>query len=72
LLKTAPDKLCGTCHKGDGPRFSKVHSGMNPSGKSCLSCHDPHGAPAKGLLYPVQHVPFKQGSCKACHPGRNN
>jgi predicted CXXCH cytochrome family protein len=72
LLKTAPEKLCATCHKGDDARYAKAHSGMTPSGKSCLSCHDPHGAPEKGLLYPVQHAPFKQGSCKACHPGRNN
>jgi predicted CXXCH cytochrome family protein len=72
LLKAARAELCLTCHQSQGEGFARAHGGLAPSGRSCLSCHDPHGAPAKGLIYPVQHAPFQQGQCKECHPGRKN
>jgi hypothetical protein len=46
-----------------------VHQGIRPGNDSCLKCHDPHGGPTKGLLFPVSHKPFAEGKCSPCHPG---
>jgi hypothetical protein len=72
-LQEAPFALCSKCHDLDRESFKKGHQGIDWGRKECLSCHDPHGAPAPGdgLLLPYQHQPFKDQECSSCHGGNS-
>jgi predicted CXXCH cytochrome family protein len=69
MLSVSKEALCADCHDIEASGFTAIHKGIKPSAGSCLSCHDPHGGNDKNLLYPVVHLPFKQGNCKPCHTG---
>ncbi len=69
IAKDADVNLCGDCHEIDPATLKRTHQGIDPSASSCLSCHDPHGGPDKGLTLPVKHAPFAEGDCTPCHEG---
>ncbi len=69
MLNTGKAELCGRCHKLTGKEFLARHGNIQPGPDSCISCHDAHGGPDSGLLYPVGHAPFLEGSCTPCHRG---
>ena len=73
LLRDTPFGLCAKCHELDQKAFKASHQGVGWGKKDCLSCHDPHGAPApgEGLLLPYRHQPFADQECSSCHGGNS-
>lgn len=66
LLVSAQSALCGNCH--DVAELAAKHGGLLTAATTCTGCHLPHGgATAKLLTGPVQHAPFAEASCNACH-----
>ncbi|MDH3524445.1 MAG: cytochrome c3 family protein [Acidobacteriota bacterium] len=59
-------ELCGECHDlGD---LQHRHGQQLTAVTDCARCHEPHGSDnARMLVGAVQHRPFAEGSCEACH-----
>jgi predicted CXXCH cytochrome family protein len=58
--------MCSLCH-GDGERLLEAHADIPVEGTRCTSCHDAHASRSDGLLLPIVHEPFADGSCEMCH-----
>lgn len=66
LIKKSDPELCLGCHTRR-EQLQKTHMGRNPQSMACLECHNPHGGGQRALLRKVQHQPFADGDCSACH-----
>ena len=67
LLKAALPDLCLGCHDAEEMK-TKVHKGQPVHGTTCVGCHNPHGSDiGKMLSGTMQHRPFQEGTCGACH-----
>lgn len=66
LLKKAGAGLCLGCHAASASLAGK-HLGRELKGMDCLSCHNPHGSATPSLVRNVQHRPFAEKRCNACH-----
>ena len=69
LLARAPAALCASCHDISTAALRTAHRGLLTSGSDCTGCHAPHASESKNLTLPVQHPPFAEGECDACHQG---
>ncbi len=69
MTKAGIAKLCSECHATGTKEFLASHQGISPGKQSCMQCHDAHGSTGKGLLYPIGHAPFMEGTCTPCHEG---
>jgi predicted CXXCH cytochrome family protein len=67
LLASSVPGQCLDCHDGESDDFRRLHLGLEGSQIDCRKCHDAHGAPLEGLMLQVQHGPFEDRSCAACH-----
>ncbi|NOZ94641.1 MAG: hypothetical protein GXP47_07890 [Acidobacteria bacterium] len=66
LLNEAVPALCFECHDMEG--LQPKHGGQLGKQVNCLACHAPHGSEAPNMLLgSVQHPPFGEGECDACH-----
>ncbi len=66
LLVARQSELCGNCH--DAAALAPKHGELLTPATSCTGCHLPHGGPvAKLLTGKVQHSPFQEATCNACH-----
>ncbi len=66
LLIAPVKELCTTCH--ELATLQAGHSNQLTPGANCSTCHTPHGSDIPHMLAgAVQHVPFKEKSCDACH-----
>jgi len=70
LLSHKVADLCTGCHDAKAPPLVKAHRGLVPTGAGCVSCHDPHVSPRKGLVRAVGHPPFTNEDCGGCHQAR--
>ena len=61
------NSLCGLCHSADDADVIESHYEIPIAGTRCTSCHDAHASKDAGLLLPVAHEPFAEGSCEMCH-----
>jgi predicted CXXCH cytochrome family protein len=67
LLKAALPDLCLECHDREEMK-TKVHKDQPVGGTDCIGCHGPHGTDFPHMIAgSVQHRPFKDGTCEACH-----
>ena len=66
FLKKKGSSLCFSCHRNT-ETLARIHKVKNVKGLDCLSCHNPHGGPQKGLLRSFRHPPYAQGKCQTCH-----
>jgi predicted CXXCH cytochrome family protein len=67
LLRSPAAELCATCHDTASPDLNKAHRGLLGARSDCAGCHEGHASESKKLLLRVQHPPFGQGECAACH-----
>ncbi len=58
--------ICLRCHGGN-PRLGEVHQGVDIESSKCTICHLPHQSDREKLLYKVEHTPFQERDCAACH-----
>ncbi len=66
LLADPVPSLCLGCHDLDG--LQARHGGQLGDRVDCLACHDPHGNDVPNMLLgSIQHPPFGEGECGACH-----
>jgi len=61
------NKLCSLCHDATKAELIESHYDIPIQGARCTSCHDAHASVDTGLLLPVTHEPFADGSCEMCH-----
>jgi predicted CXXCH cytochrome family protein len=69
MLVKAPGALCTSCHDISAQAIKVAHKGLLTAHTDCTSCHEPHASDSKTLTLPVQHPPFSDGDCGACHSG---
>ena len=69
MLVKAPGALCTSCHDISAQSIKVAHKGLLTLRADCMSCHEPHASDSKTLTLPVQHPPFADGDCGACHSG---
>ena len=69
LLAKEPAALCASCHDPARREMTVAHKGLVRSGTDCTSCHEPHASEGRHLVLPIQHPPFAEGECAACHQG---
>lgn len=55
--------ICVGCHREQGGPFLFSHA---PAEEGCVSCHEPHGSPHRGML-----TSFGNAVCLACHSQSN-
>jgi predicted CXXCH cytochrome family protein len=67
LLRSPAADLCATCHDAASPALNKAHRGLLAARSDCAGCHEGHASESKNLLLRVQHPPFGEGECGACH-----
>jgi predicted CXXCH cytochrome family protein len=61
---------CLQCH-GTNKDLPAIHGGLPLEKTWCTSCHLPHQSNQEKLLQPVQHTPFRERDCDACHRERS-
>lgn len=61
--------ICLRCHGGN-PRLGEIHKGLDIKTSKCTICHLPHQSDREKLLYNVEHTPFRERNCAACHDDR--
>lgn len=66
-LNAPANNMCAVCHQVESQELVDAHTGIPIKGSNCLGCHEPHATQIKGLLRPVGHSPFAEGSCEMCH-----
>jgi len=67
LMKATLPDLCMECHDRDELK-TRIHKGQPVHATNCILCHDPHGNNRPHMLTgKVQHPPFAESSCEACH-----
>jgi predicted CXXCH cytochrome family protein len=71
LVKPAAE-LCGSCHALAELQSTPAHQGMSATAGGCAQCHDPHASDKRGLLRSIEHAPFAEGNCEACHTARGS
>lgn len=69
LLAGEPGTICTACHDIAAPKMTRAHKGLLQPGADCATCHEPHAGEKEGLVLEVQHAPFLDGDCTACHQG---
>ena len=67
LTTSASPGLCWECHDPAAEGFERKHLGLVTTETDCLTCHTPHAAPDRGLIWPNRHAPFSEQSCDECH-----
>ena len=67
LLFDSTADVCSKCHDFKKPGFVKGHSGYQPEGDSCVSCHTPHSSSNTKLLREFAHRPLDRNQCNSCH-----
>ncbi len=66
LLAESPNKLCASCHQDAASSFRTLpyaHK-LKEGALSCVSCHDPHGRPAR---HAVKETRAGEPGCVSCH-----
>lgn len=66
LVEAVPE-LCVQCHDTSIERVVNAHGGNVLRDSKCNSCHNPHASDLPKLINSVQHAPFADKSCDACH-----
>jgi DmsE family decaheme c-type cytochrome len=66
LVVSEPTKLCATCHEDAASSFRTLPYAhrLRAGALSCVSCHDPHGRPAK---HAVRETRAGEPGCVSCH-----
>ena len=73
LLADQPNPLCATCHLAQGNSFRRPYGHrLDRGGLQCVSCHNPHGGPARLTAekrgpFAFPHVTGIAGDCMSCH-----
>jgi hypothetical protein len=47
--------------------MGEAHLGLLTPQTDCLTCHTPHAAAGRGLIWPDHHEAFASGRCEECH-----
>jgi predicted CXXCH cytochrome family protein len=69
LLSESPGVLCASCPDGATQGMTRAHKGLITESTDCTGCHEPHVSENDNLMLTVQHAPFADGDCGACHQG---
>lgn len=62
-------ETCLPCHR-ESPALPGAHGGIAFEGSDCTRCHLPHRSGRAKLMMPVEHQPFADRECGACHEER--
>jgi len=67
VLVSEEGDLCSRCHDLERPSTVAAHRNYTLQGAACSDCHDPHSAEDANLLRGLEHEPFSERDCGACH-----
>jgi predicted CXXCH cytochrome family protein len=69
LLAGEPGAVCTTCHELAERKMTQAHRGLVNAGSDCTGCHEPHASEGENLILELEHAPFAERECGACHHG---